>query len=533
MITKTAVVLSFVLLITGCAKVVRPSGGPVDDIAPEITDVLPLPGSIENIPSDVTFYFSEKIQLTENDIQIYPTSSGEIDIKNDRIIIDNSSNFDSDILIITLAVTIQDTHGNQLKNPLTYVWNTVPADSFSQVEISVSRTGGGSVTANARCDFFLLPDTTIPEVTFFPDSNAIVNANWISPGEYIVQCYEDQDLSRSWDPDREPGDSQELELIAGELNQLSMNMTIIDSIGPLVSEIRVIDNFHLEILWNEQIMKNNQIDNQNISITSPDSTLLYIYGIQPFTGRSNSGRLTVFTEQMSDTSYTIAIKNIQDLSGNSSLPDSLDFWGTDSLPQTVFAVQSAFPPDGGIEVPPGGPFTISFSDWVSLDELLSLYQVVRVADSTRVDGRLVRTSPVAFSFTPINELLGNRQYRVDLLPGLTSLRGDTISSNSWIFIPAWSESPGSVSGRISGTGASVVKMVVAPTGNEADTIISSFAPGEYFLAGVIGGRYTVAVFVDWNNDNVWNIGEPYGAWPGVIEVFPGIATENINIQVLP
>ncbi len=211
----------------------------------------------------------------------------------------------------------------------------------------------------------------------------------------------------------------------------------------------------------------------------------------------------------------------------------MDLWGTDSLPQTVFALQSAFPPDGGIDIPPSGPFTISFSDWVSLDELLALYQVVRVSDSTNVDGRLVRISPVAFSFTPINELLGNRQYRVDLLPGLTSLRGDTISSNSWTFIPAWSESPGSVSGRISGTGASVVKMVVAPTGNEADTIISSFAPGEYFLAGVTGGRYTVAVFVDWNNDNIWNIGEPYGAYPGVIEVFPGIATENINIQVLP
>lgn len=521
------------LLVIGCAKIVRPAGGPVDDTPPEVISLIPIDGFVEEIPSQVTFYFSEKIQLAEKDIQIYPALFSTIDIKNNRIIIDNPAASDSDIFIVTLSSLIQDARGNYLPTPLTYVWNTVPADSFAEVDIAVSRVGGGSVTSNARCDFFLLPEMVSPEMTFFPDSNAIVSANWISPGEYIIHCYEDEDLSRSWDPDREPGDSQELELFASGFNQLNLNMTIIDSIGPIVSEIRVIDNFHLEILWNEQIMKTDLVEIQNISIMLSDSVPLYVYGVQSFSGRSNTGRLTVFTEQMTDTSYTLAVENIQDLSGNLSLPDTLDFWGTDSVSETPFVVQSAYPSDGGIDIPPTGPFSISFSDWVSLEEIIPLYQVVRVSDSTRVEGQLTRISPVAFTFAPSNELLGNIQYRVDLLPGLRSLRGDSISSTSWTFIPAWSESPGSLSGRISGTAASVIKMVLTPAGSDSETIISTFSSGEYVLSDVTGGRYTVAVFVDWNNDNIWSPGEPYGAWPGVIEVLPGIATEGIDIVVLP
>jgi hypothetical protein len=93
--------------------------------------------------------------------------------------------------------------------------------------------------------------------------------------------------------------------------------------------------------------------------------------------------------------------------------------------------------------------------------------------------------------------------------------------------------PGSISGRITGISAQVVTLVASSAGGGENRITGEFAPGEYHLEGLPGGRYTAACFVDWNTNGIWDPGEPYGAWPGVVEVFPGIETGNLDIQVIP
>lgn len=518
------------LLCMACAKVVSPSGGPVDNISPELLEVLPSPGFVEETPAIISLLFSEKIRATEQDVQVYPGTDAEIELKGDLLIIKPGES--DGLLIVTLSTSIEDIRGNLINKSETLVWNTIPADSFAEVSVSVLRTGGGEVTSSARCDFFLLPDTTSPRATHYPDSLGFIKASWLSPGDYRVVCYEDVDLSRIWDPEREPGAAGEISLLSGSTEQITLSMTIVDSIGPRVSEIAVLDGWHLEITWNEQVNV-KEYPEDAVLLTGPDSLPLTVYGIKNSAGRSSNGRLTAYTEQLSDTLYSIVIQGIEDLAGNPSLPDTLEFWGSDSLPSVDYAVQSGFPADGAVEVPPAGPFFISFSDWTDFTALDSLYSVVRVADSIEVQGELVRTSPIAFSFYPATELLGQRQYRVDLSGGLISLQGDTISGGSWTFTPAWSDLPGRISGTISGTSSSVVTMVVAPAGSGSETGTADFAPGSYIFEEVSGGRYTVSVFVDWNSDKIWNPGEPYGAWPGVVEVFPGIETDNINIQVVP
>lgn len=518
------------LLLSSCAKIVAPSGGPVDDTPPEVIAVFPEPGCVEEIPEEITIVFSEKIRGTEEDIQLYPNRGGEVHVHGNEVSL--VTGVDRGLLMITISSSLEDVRGNRITNPETFVWNSIPADSFASISVSVFRDGGGSVTSSARCDFFLLPDTVFPRITHFPDTLGIINADWLSAGEYRVLCYEDTDQSKTWDPEREPGSAGEVTLIPGDQAELAMTMTIIDSIGPRISDVLVLDGWHLEILWNEQISVDLEAQ-QFVTVTGPDTLPVEVYGVKASAGRSSTGRMTVYTEELCDTLYTVAIEGIKDLAGNPSLADTLEIWGSDSLPSVKLAVQSAYPEDGGVEISPSGPFFISFSDWVDESAVDSLYTVTRVADSTIVAGEFIRTSATSFSFIPVRELLGDRQYRVDLLPGLVSLQGDTLSGRSWIFTPAWSELPGGISGIISGTGASVVTMVVAPAGSGGEIITAEFAPGVYLFADVPGGRYTVSVFVDWNSDNIWNSGEPYGAWPGVVEVFPGIETENIFIQVVP
>ncbi len=517
------------LFLFSCAKVVAPSGGPVDTYPPEILEVLPEPGFVTIIPSEIIITFSENILNSQTAIQMHPHGENII-TKGKQVILHNNS--DIGLLLVTVSSSLEDLRGNRTNNPQTFVWNSIPEDSFSSLSLQLLRDGDGVLTSDSRSDFFLLPDTTSPRRTHFPDSTGLINTSWLTPGIYRIQSYEDLDKSRTWDPEREPGASSEIELVSGQLTDLEMIMTIIDSIGPRISDVNVLDSWHLEIPWNEQISIGNE-GNHNITITGPDSLPVLIYGIKISSGRSSTGRLTVFTDELSDTVYTIVVEGILDLAGNSSLSDTLEFWGLDSLPSYKLSIQSAYPADGGIDIPATGPFFISFNDWVDESAVKALYTLRMVSDSSVVSGSFLRTSATSFSFTPASELLGDRQYRIDLKPGLVSLQGDTLSGKSWAFKPAWSLSPGFITGIISGTGASVVKMVVAPAGSGGETILSNFMPGSYLFEGVAGGRYTVSVFVDWNSDNIWNPGEPYGAWPGVVEVLPGIETKNINIQVVP
>ncbi len=519
-----------VLLSVSCAKIVAPSGGPVDDIPPEVVSIQPEPGCVEELPSEIIICFSEKIQGSDGSVQVYPNTGWEAETHGSEISV--SDGVGGDIVIITLSSTIEDLRGNRITSPKTFVWNTVPADSFAEVTVNVVRDGAGGVTSSARCDFFLYPDSMFPEITRFPDSLGVVTADWLTPGDYRVVCYEDIDQSRRWNPDREPGYEDKISLHPGSIEEMSMTMTIVDSIGPRISDLTVVDGWHVQLLWNEQLGPLDE-GTQSVTITGPDSVPVAVYGLNISQGRSSTGRVTVYTGQLSDTVYTIAVNGIKDLAGNPSLPDTLEFWAVDSLPETHLAVQSGYPENGGIDVPPAGPFYISFTDWVDEAAAESLYTVTRVADSTEVAGEFVRTSATSFSFTPEKELLGERQYRIDFTSGLISLQGDSVSGESWVFVPAWSEQPGIISGTVTGTGASVVTIVATPAGSGGNILSGEYTTGRYMLGDIQGGRYTVSVFVDRNSDGMWNPGEPYGAWPGVVEVYPGVETENINIQVVP
>jgi hypothetical protein len=59
------------------------------------------------------------------------------------------------------------------------------------------------------------------------------------------------------------------------------------------------------------------------------------------------------------------------------------------------------------------------------------------------------------------------------------------------------------------------------------------APGAYRLDSLEAGRYTVSAFADGDGDGTWDAGEAYGAYPGVVMVYPGTETENVDISILP
>jgi hypothetical protein len=184
------------------------------------------------------------------------------------------------------------------------------------------------------------------------------------------------------------------------------------------------------------------------------------------------------------------------------------------------------------DAPPKGPVTFSVSDWVDPASLRDGFSVVRVSDGTPVDGSLEMTSGRAWSFTPHHEFLGQEQYRVTIRGGAVDPEGDSLQAFSWSFTSAWGDEPGSISGRTAGGGRVILEIRAA--GSSGTSMIHDLGSGgEYSIDGIPAGRYTVSAASDRNGSGSWDPGEPYGAYPGVVLVRPGMETTEVDIEILP
>ena len=69
--------------------------------------------------------------------------------------------------------------------------------------------------------------------------------------------------------------------------------------------------------------------------------------------------------------------------------------------------------------------------------------------------------------------------------------------------------------------------------SDASELSASVQTGQYLVDEIPAGRYTVAAFVDNDGDGTWDSMEPYGTYPGVVIVQPGLITQEVDIEILP
>ena len=70
-------------------------------------------------------------------------------------------------------------------------------------------------------------------------------------------------------------------------------------------------------------------------------------------------------------------------------------------------------------------------------------------------------------------------------------------------------------------------------GSDASIFFETVQQGHYIVDEIPAGRYTVAAFVDNSGDGAWGSMEPYGTYPGVVLVRPGVITKEVDIEILP
>ncbi len=537
-IVKSCILVLFLLILASCARMAAPGGGPEDETPPEIISIEPLPGAGYPDLKKISIEWSERLDDASVAIYLYPQMNYSLGIHGSRIEIELESVPGDIPLVIHLPPEIQDRRGNRTGIPVDLAYSGADSLPTGLIHLSMIRQGGGNIARRTLIELYrYLSDSTGDSLLVrrtVADSVGTADVQWLEEGYYGILCYEDPDRSFEWNSEQEAGIDTLVYLQEGEILNIEAILTVIDTVGPIITEVEALDRYHLQISFNEEVSFSSFSKGQ-VTLQDTSGSNIDLHGFWLQSGYSGE-IVTLETDVIPTGEITVYTSGIEDLMLNSSEPDSMTFFGIDSLPADSLRLRSYYPAPGGENVNPAGPYSISFNFWVDIDSLKNKLTLSRVSDSTLIQGTLNEIDGRSFEFIPDDQLIGEQQYRFTLLPGISTLWGDTLlSSFSWSFSTAWGDEPGSIEGDISGTSVPTLLVQISRTGGSSDesVIYSIIQPGQYRVDEIPAGRYTVAAFIDSDGNGTWSPMEPYGTYPGVVLVRPGVITKEVDIEILP
>ena len=531
--SSTIVMFSLIpiLILHSCAKMAAPDGGPEDKTPPEVVSVFPASGAGYTDLRIITVEWSKRLEEASVAVFMYPDIEYSLDVNGSTMKIELESAVGDEPLLIHLPKEIADRRGNQAEVSLDLVYSSADSLPSGEMIISMVRQGGGNLSAISLVDLF--SDSILVRRTV-PDSTGTVRIKWLEPGVYRLLCYEDPDRSYQWNPQLEAGIDTSITLIGNDSVAVDFTLTVVDTVGPILAEVTAFDSYHVQLLFNEEVSYESFSSGEVILKDSLGNDIR-INGFW-LPGGFSGNTVVLETCRIPDAEVIAHVTGIEDLMLNSSPSDSLEFFGVDSIPADTLRICSYFPSPGSNNADPAGPYRISFNYWIDPDSLESRFNLIKVTDSTLIHGTLIALDGRTFEFYPEHQLIGEQQYRFELLPGLSTMWGDTlITPFSWVFSTLWGDEPGSITGGITGSVSQTVTIQISRTGGGGDAAVSYAAvqPGDYRINDIPAGRYTVAVFVDTDGSGTWSPMEPYGTFPGVVIVQPGLITEEVDIEILP
>ena len=523
------------VVIVSCARMIAPDGGSEDTIPPQLLSVSPEPGCGWTNIREVTFAWSERLDPQSVSVFIYPPLDFELEIHASEMVVLFRDDVTDPDFVLHIPTGISDTRGNTTDTVYDFIYSSSDVLPEGILTINAERQGGSVPIPGTLVELYAIEnciDSLLYRRTHL-DSTGHAEVKWISPGLYRILCYEDLDNSFIWESDDEAGSDTLLNFSTSDSFTVGMYLSVVDTIGPRLIETEAIDSYHMKVSFNEDICTDGLLENVDIIDSTGTDVLLYGYWE---TGNRSGTSVILESGKIHSEPYHIAVSGVTDLFGNTITDDTLEFTGTDSLPIDSLRIRSYFPEPGGTGIDPAGPYYISFNYRIDTDSLGERFSLHRISDNSLVSGELLLMDSRSFKFIPDHQLLGEQQYVFELQPGLTTLWGDSLTEPfSWVFSTAWGDEPGSIDGYIAWEGSDVIVLRLSRTGGDSDnsTRNAALLEGDYVIDNIPPGRYTASAFVDSNSNEVWDLTEPYGTFPGVLLIQPGLTTKGVNIEILP
>ncbi len=517
-------VLVVVLLCFSCAVPKAPTGGPPDKEGPRIVKTYPETGTVSFSDNTFKFEFSEFVNRgsfqTELNIEPELGIPYKVDWRRKTAYIKFEEDLpDSTTIIITIGANTKDTRNNEMGQPVQLAVSTGNEIDEGEITGFLRNANTGKSKTEVEALLYRTPvDFTKPaNYTAETDTGGVFRFRYLREGTYKAIIVDDRNRNKIWDKQNETAraiNSEFIELADNSKDTLDvMYWLASDTTKPQLQAVGLLSSQRMRLRFGEEIRftKDAQISIKDSTGSEFTSAFpLYISSEDPFIAYAYS-RVPL----PEDSSFNIAFSGIVDPSGNEAL-EMQDFFQGSNQQDTVRQDILTYNGENGLYP----------------DQRLVVDFIRPIEDQMIIDSTVVVEGDVDFknwpgiSFTdnklfipPQGEWLEGTDYRFLIWNPKTRKR-QLIEPNIWEPVDF-----GGVEVSAQATDSLETFSLKLFDDSNLFAVDTTFT-GSISIENMPPIRYTLVVFIDENNNGVWDFGniEPY------LKPEPYYIRTNVNVQ---
>ena len=500
------------LLLSACAKLGSPGGGPEDKTAPDIIAVRPTAGSI-NVPLDTDFeiIFSKNMNETTTEQAVfisplffnYPTykwSGKKLRIKPAENLKPNAT------YVLTVGASATDNHGNKLGQSMSFPFSTGETIYNGSAFGQVLQEGLPNLNIWAYALTSADPDTfwkRLPDYVTQPDSSGRFRFDFLSFGLFLVVAVEDKNNDQFWEPPGEklalPDSFIDLSDSSITAGPLLLRPVARDTLAPQLSKVVSPDKFTIAIGFSQGMDSSTvlAIENYDVHEVSDTGAVVRIESIQPAT-KAWDNALIRCSDMIDGEKYKLSCSGLTSKYGviGDSLSKIFQAGGEDTTRPAITAID---PPPGRKPQRTNFIITLIFSE---LMDTLSFNENCSIADTGGAAVDYKRRWLYRNLLKLIPSFMPGRRYDISLdSPNIFDLAGNSLgdSLQEFYYILASADSLGEITGKIANAPGDPVIIMAGAIGQ--DTVMAEADEDRHFtVTALFPAVYHLSAFYDVNNN---------------------------------
>ncbi|MFQ5652419.1 MAG: Ig-like domain-containing protein [bacterium] len=535
-IRRIAVILFAILWLvslSGCARQIRPSGGPADKVPPEIVGVAPR-DKATNVARDqrIEFEFSEAMnrKSLQKAVFIAPDPGEEgvrFKWKGRKLRIEFADSLKADrTYVITLGTDLKDAHGNALAHSYTLAFSTGATISDGKI---AGRVYAGDSAQGILIWAYILdgerdsnPEQETASYVTQTDAQGKYELSHLSAGRYRVFAMQDKDRNRFFEVgvDGLGVPQGDVTLIQDSLavQDVDFKVAIQDTLGPALVSVSANHRAQVALLFDEALAVEGTAEPQNYRIVAAgkgerDALEVVMAYLNPLDAQAV---MLVTEPQQAGSDYELSVVNLRDQSGNVVDPD----FGSDVF--TASAVPDTFKPQIVRSVPQDSARAVLLNSGIALIFHEPIQKSVfehsfTVSDSAgqSVEGELQWPTPVSATFVPQRPWRSLQRYRVSVkLDSVIDVAGNATRDSLWqiSFTTVNADTFSSISGTVADPDSTQTGRIFLRAAQEVKDgpvyELQLDGPGAYEFKNLLPGTYRLEGFRDRNGDGKYSFGRP-------------------------
>ncbi len=279
--SRTLLRAATLIILTACAQIEMPPGGPEDRVPPYVLEQRP--DSMAVVPGwnePVVFRFNERIseQGVEEAVMVSPrTSAVRVDRRSREIRVSLRGGWQPDqIYQVTLRPDIQDLFSNTITEPIQVVFSTGPEIPDTRLAGIVRDRISGEPEEDARVEAIRAADSLVYAVP--SDSIGRFVFAHVPEGEYQIRAYPDRNINRRLDV-FEQRDSANVTITAADTAEIQLSLVLPDSTAPVAGSATAPDRDRVDVEFDDYLDPQQEIASAAVTVAGPDGVSLPVSAI--------------------------------------------------------------------------------------------------------------------------------------------------------------------------------------------------------------------------------------------------------------